>query len=623
MRSFLLKRVLVLFVSLLISLAATPATSLSNQLKNHPSPYLALHGEDPVAWQRWDKSVVARARREKKLIYLSIGYFSCHWCHVMQRESYRNPKIAAYLNKYFIPVKIDRELEPALDNRMITFAEVTIGAAGWPLNVFITPNGYPLYAVLYLKPDKFLQELQKLQQLWRTNPEQLEKIAARSTGSATGPGRPKLMKKQARAYIDRVVAESLALADPLAGGFGNQSKFPSVPQLEFLLQYLDRHPNQRLRRFLLLTLDEMAINGLRDHLGGGFFRYTVDANWETPHFEKMLYDNALLARLYLHAGQLFNRQDYRAIAIETLDFMSSQMQRPSGGLIASFSAVDKQNVEGGYYLWDVPTLARILSAKERRVYKLATRMFDQPPFADGYLPMRGMSVAAISKETGYSAKRVHSLYASARKKLLATRSQRDLPVDTKLLAAWNGLALSVFSEAARVTTSKRYHQTAAAIRRYLLTRLWQGGVLSRAVANGRPIGSAGLEDYAYVARGLYDWARLTGNREDYAQSRQVVQAAWRRFYSSGGWRRSDSSLIHAEPGQDAILDGPMPAPSGVLIDVSLRLARHLRDRNLRRQALAALNSGHKQISKAPFWYVSHVAAMFHALITGYSGLEAD
>lgn len=604
------------FFLTLICVLALPAqaASLRNQLKGHPSAYLALHGSDPVAWQKWQPSVMRRARRENKLVYLSIGYFSCHWCHVMQRESYKNARIAAFINKHFIPVKIDRELEAALDNRMIAFAEATLGAAGWPLNVFITPEGYPLYAMLYRKPGDFLKEVTRLQQLWQANANDLKKLAQRGSPRASGPGKPVLKIDVVKQHVRAMIAASLAIEDPISGGFGGQGKFPSVPQLEFLLQYQTHFPNNKIRKLLLNNLDAMMNNGLHDQLGGGFFRYTVDPHWQTPHFEKMLYDNVLLARLYLRAGRVLSRPDYTSVGQRTLKFLIQHMRLPTGGMMASFSAIDNKAVEGGYYLWSRQQLKDILSKREYRVYTRAAAIKDAAPFDAGYLPLLGENAAIIAKKTGLPLQTVRALLSTAQTKLMQQRSKRILPKDRKVLAGWNGLALSAYAEAARTENNAQYRKTAAGIRHYILTRLWNGRRLIRAQSKGKPFGSSGLQDYVYVARGLYDWALLSGNKKDLLMVQRIVDVAWQRFYSNKGWRQKDQSLIRAEPGSDAILDGPLPSPSAELIDLSLSLGHRLDDKKLRTRALAALNSGHDSLRKNPFWYAGHIKAMLNAWV---------
>lgn len=588
---------------------ADRALALENQLARHPSPYLAMHAEDPVAWQRWSQAAVDRARNNRKLLYISIGYFSCHWCHVMQRESYRDTDIAQFLNRNFIPVKVDRELQPALDARMIEFVEATQGRGGWPLNVFVTPDGHPLYAVLYLPPERFLQVIRRIHELWVTDRNQLAALARRAAVVAEGPGRPQIDAQRVRGYAAAAEKWALTMADPLQGGFGQRNKFPSVPQLEFLLERWQRSHDQELGDFLLLTLDKMAGRGLHDHLSGGFFRYTIDRAWTTPHFEKMLYGNAQLAQLYLRAARTFGRPAFEQVARRTLDFVVTELRTSAGAFIASLSAVDDRNVEGGYYLWDREQLQQILSARELRVYTMAAGMNGPAPFDQGYLPARALPSNEIASRLQLTKAEVEYVLAGATRKLYRARSRRGLPQDTKLLAGWNGLALSSFAYAARVTGDDGYRQVARGVRDYLMHELWDGSTLRRAVSHGKPVGRAAVEDYAYVAQGLLAWAKLGGRHQDYVQARAVVREGWNRFYGPRGWRLAETSLIEAEAGQDLILDGPMPSPPAVLARTSLELAARLDDQGLRDRALSALNSGHAQLARNPFWHATQVGSM--------------
>lgn len=592
--------------------AAAVAAPLANQMRQHPSPYLALHGDDPVAWQEWNAASVELARRTGKLLYLSIGYFSCHWCHVMQRESYRNAEIAAYLNANFIPVKVDRELEPALDARLIEFSEKTRGQAGWPLNVFVTPQGDPLYATLYHPPQEFMAILKRIEHLWRNDRARLAELARTEAVKPRGPGKPQVNAKDAQALAAQLVTEALKQADTMQGGFGEQSKFPQFPQLSFLLAQYERSRDARLKEFLLLTLDAIARNGLQDHLGGGFFRYAVDPSWQTPHFEKMLYDNAQLASLYLDAARQFGREDYRQLALRTLDFMLSDMRSASGAFIASLSALDDKGVEGGYYLWSDTELEQLLNRDEREIYRLHAGMTDVAPFEAGYLPLYSLSVTEIAKRRQQAPAEIEKLISSAQDKLRTARAKRVLPRDTKELAAWNGLALAAFAQAAQITKEPRYREAAQKLRDFLATRLWDGKVLARSQVQGKPSGKVALEDYAYVALGLSEWAALTGEAADYNLAKSIVTTAWKRFYGPKGFRLEENSLLVAEAGQDVLSDGSMASPSAVLAQTSLRLAAKTNDAALRRQTLAALNSGAAVIRENPFWFATPVSALLQA-----------
>jgi uncharacterized protein YyaL (SSP411 family) len=600
-----------LLAALLLFLAggAASAAPLVNQLKGNASPYLALHASDPVAWQEWGPEVVGRARRENKLIYLSIGYFSCHWCHVMQRESYRDADIAAYLNQHFIPVKIDRELEPALDARMIAFVEATRGRGGWPLNVFVTPEGHPLHATLYLPPDQFLGVLQRVAGLWQADSRSLAETARAEDNQV--PPVTTLPVRPVAALAADVVTTALKLADPLQGGFGAQSKFPMVPQWEFLLRHYEHQPDERLKAMLLLALDQMAQHALQDHLGGGFFRYTVDPGWSQPHFEKMLYDNALLARLYRHAARVFGRADYAAIADRTLDFMQAELNSPGGGMIAALSAVDAGGVEGGYYLWPQAQLAALLSKDEYRAYALRYGVSGSPVFDAGFLPVPVLAATEVAATLQLSQVSVDALLANSLKKLSAARARRQAPRDTKVLAAWNGLALAAYAEAARGGGKKEYAVTARSVRTYIATRLWDGVDLRRAEVNGRTLGSVTLEDYAYVALGLLEWAEFSGQEEDFRFTRQVVERAWAVSYGARGWQQPQAGVILPGAGAAGMTgDGPTPSPAGVLAQVSQRLASKYRDRALQARALGALRGNGARLADDPFWHVTELAGLF-------------
>jgi uncharacterized protein YyaL (SSP411 family) len=326
----------------------------------------------------------------------------------------------------------------------------------------------------------------------------------------------------------------------------------------------------------------------------------------------MLYDNVQLARLYRDAARVFGRDDYQRIATRTLDFMLRDLRAPSGAMIAALSALDGRGVEGGYYLWSAAELEKLLTPVEREVYRLHAGMIDAAPFESGYLPLRAMPTAAIAAQRKQALAEVEKQIASAEDKLRAARAQRVLPRDTKELAAWNGLALAAFAEAAQATKEPRYRAAAQAMRDFLAKELWDGNTLVRSRVHGKVSGKVALEDYAYVTLGLTAWAALTGEARDYALAQAVASAGWKRFYGPRGFRLEESSLLVTETGQDVLSDGPMPSPSAVLAEASLRLAERTGDKALRRQVLAALNSGSAAINANPFWYATPVAARLRA-----------
>ncbi|MGB5745134.1 MAG: DUF255 domain-containing protein [Sedimenticolaceae bacterium] len=589
-----------------MALLTVPAFALDNQLGAHPSPYLAMHGQDPVAWQDWGEAAVDLARAEDKLLFVSSGYFSCHWCHVMQRESYQNAAIADILNRHFVPVKLDRELHGALDAYLISFVEKTQGQAGWPLNVFLTPEGYPLIGATYLPPERFQAVLLGLNKSWQDERGRLRNLARRTLLELTlDTPQESVDPWSAPALQGALLEQTLTLADPMAGGFGDQSRFPMAPQLLTLLDLQARAPDQRLAEFLTLTLDNMAAQGLRDHLAGGFFRYTVDPTWQIPHFEKMLYTQALLAEVYLRASQVFGRDDYAAVARDTLAFVIREMGGPQGAFVASFSAVDGAGEEGGVYLWSIDQLHRLLGEQDTALARRYWRMLDISALDGGHLPRRGESVSQIAEAIEQPEEAVMARLQSIRGRLLDARAQRVLPVDQKELAGWNGLLLAALSRAARAWGDPEFRAVACRVRDFLRNRLWDGAGLRRAMAGDRALGKATLEDYAYVAYGMAQYARLSDDPADRTFVAALLDLSWQRFHGTSGWRRDDQPLIPGLGDEPALLEGALPAPSAVLI----RLALNSDDPALVAKAASAAVGARAQAQTEPFWYAGHLAAL--------------
>ncbi len=585
--------------------------SLDNRLADHPSPYLAMHGQDPVHWQDWGADVLALAQEQGRLIFVSSGYYACHWCHVMQRESYRNPDIARLLNQGFIAVKVDRELHPALDAYLIDFVQRTRGSAGWPLNVILTPEGFPVFGLTYAPPAQFRSVLERAGELWVQRRDTLITLARQAAQEAQSQSaKPKVGEKPDRRLLrQRLLSEALKLADEMEGGFGPQSRFPMAPQLLVLLDQLEREPNPPLLQWMELTLDQMAKQGMRDQLGGGFFRYTEDPGWQDPHFEKMLYTNALLVQVYLRAARLLQRSDYLEVARDTLDFALRDLAGEDGGFIASLSAVDDQGVEGGFYLWTEAELSDLLTPEELAVARLRWRLFGAPDHEAGYLPLRWRSEAQVAEEAGVALDEVHALLETATQKLLRRREQRSLPRDDKQLAGWNGLLLSALSEAVQQLSEPRYRAAGQALRSFLLEQLWDGKRIARAGSASHPIGTVGLQDYAYVACGLAAWSAVSGDAADSKLAARLVGDAWRRFFFEDGWQQSDTLRLPGQPREPALSDGPLPAPSAVIIELSRRLEPLQKDPAIASQVERALALSAPPTDRAPFWHASHAQVL--------------
>ena len=570
------------------------AQPLENQLKDSASPYLAAHASDPVAWQEWSPETLELARKENKLLFVSIGYFSCHWCHVMQAESYRNAEIAALINQNFIPVKVDRELDVALDAEMIAYAQNTLGNSGWPLNVFITPEGYPLYAILYEKPVRFKLVLDSLGKEWLKDSDGLKAIAknAVTTKEKQESKRIKLDASIAKKYRKLLVEDALSQADMLSGGLSVPRKFPLAPQLAALLQIDSQSHDAKLAEWLRLTLDQMASGGLRDHLAGGFFRYTIDPQWQRPHFEKMLYDNAQLVTIYLRAAQIFKQPAYRKIAFETLDFILREM-RIDGAFITSISALDDHGKEGGSYLWTEGQLKTILDKDDYQLISKIWGMSSASELEEGYLPLNRIEPSRDEQT------RLQQIYT----KLGQIRLERNTPKDTKLLSGLNGMVLEALSEAAVLDSG--YRKYADKLAEYMLHKLWQNDQLSKGMSNQKLLGQGDLEAYAYSASGLLHYAQLSSKPEQAGIAIQMAKSAWQKFYSANGFLLEQGGELARPYYQAAIEDGPLPSPSSVLIKMSLQSG----DKDLRIKAIHALEEGNELINRGPFWMATQVTAL--------------
>ncbi len=607
---------------ILFLLSMAQGAELENQLLDHPAPYLALHGDDPVAWQTWGEKAVQTAKTQNRILYLSIGYFACHWCHVMQQESYKNEEIASFLNENFIPIKVDRELEPALDRRLMDFAQQILGRGGWPLNVFVTPSGHPIYAVLYAPPAQFLETLKRLQQVWETDPERVSNLVSKESITQFPATNSNLNRQVFSAIIQDAVKGVMARADLQHGGFGQQQKFPSTPQLKYLLKRIALNPDPEVREFLERTLNAMATRGMHDHLAGGFFRYTTDSNWAIPHFEKMLYDNANLAEIYILAGKILDKPEYHAIARQTLDFMVDNMWDSDGALVSSFSAVDDNNIEGGSYLWTPAQIRNILNAEQAHLILALWELDRESEFPAGNHARFFISLEHYASTNGIDFKTARDLYEQSRLLLLKSRQQRALPVDDKLLAGWNGLALSTYVEAAKRYADGSYADIARDIRDFLVEQVWDGKDLHRSLARGELMGQASLEDFAYVSRGLLDWAIYNQSQDDVEIVLELVNQGWQRFYRFNGWYQGDGTLLAPASGEELIADAANQSPSAVLISVSLRLAEYLKSQkieevladDLQTRSLGALNRSEVLLTRAPFWFVSQLDVLSRAMV---------
>jgi hypothetical protein len=485
---------------------------MPNHLIHESSPYLLQHANNPVDWYPWGEAALEKARLEDKPILLSIGYAACHWCHVMAHESFENETIARMMNEWFINIKVDREERPDLDSIYMQAVVALTGQGGWPMTVFLTPQGEPFFGGTYFPPlprygmPAFSQVLQSVAAAWRQQRHEVnqsaEQIMAHLKQASQG-----LMGQDSRKITASLVEASVQVLagrfDARWGGFSPAPKFPQPMVIEFLLREYVRSGNASALNMAEVTLEKMARGGMYDHLGGGFARYSTDPYWLVPHFEKMLYDNAQLARVYLHAWQITRKSFYRQVVEETLDFLQREMTHPEGGFFSSQDA-DSEGEEGKFYTWSKKEIERLLG-EEADLFARVYDVTDYGNWEGKNILHLAVTPGELALEMGLGPEEIEARLKACRQKLYTIRQQRIHPgLDDKVLVSWNGLALAVFAEAGSVLERMDYLDTAVRNARFIYDRMRaENGRLFRTWRAGSKAKLKGfLEDYAFLANGL-------------------------------------------------------------------------------------------------------------------------
>ena len=573
---------------------------MPNRLIDETSPYLLQHANNPVDWYAWGPEALERARAEDKPILLSVGYSACHWCHVMERESFEDREIAGRMNESFVCIKVDREERPDIDSIYMSAVQAMTGQGGWPMTVFLTPDGKPFYGGTYFPPEDrggmpaFPRVLEAIARVYRedrgsvvsTTGELLKRMQQVAVGA--GGLEPLTADVAYQAY--RGIAGHF---DDRHGGVGLEPKFPQAMTYEFLLRYYVRTQEPDALDMVELTLDRMANGGIYDQLGGGFHRYSTDTYWLVPHFEKMLYDNALLVRLYLHAYQVTGKPLYKKVVEETLDYVGREMTDPLGGFYSSQDA-DSEGVEGKFFVWRPEEIVSVLGAADAAVFN---RYFGVTPKGN----FEGHSILNVAPETASDGE-PDPLLRSSRAKLFDEREKRVRPDrDDKVLTAWNGMMLAAFAEAAAVLSRADYLNIADQNANFLLFNLREDGRLLRTYKDGRAKLKGYLEDYAFLIDGLLALHEVDFDQswlgEAVALGRDMVDLFWDepsgQFYDTG--RDHESLVIRPRD----ISDNAIPSGSSTATDALLRLAVVTGDSDLARRAATALRSVRKLMARFP------------------------
>ena len=601
---------------------------MPNRLANETSPYLLQHKDNPVDWYPWGDEALAKARAEDRPVFLSIGYSACHWCHVMERESFENEEIAALMNEHFISIKVDREERPDVDSIYMAAVQAMTGRGGWPMSVFLTPEGEPFYSGTYFPPEDrggmpaFPRVLAAVADAYQNRKAEVLTTTSQIVGE---------LRKQtaARASTEPLTRDLIAQAyralapnfDGDHGGFGGAPKFPQAMIYEFLLRYWHATGDGEALQMVEQTLQQMARGGMYDQLGGGFHRYSTDERWLVPHFEKMLYDNALLAQLYLHAFQATGEERYRRVVEETLSYVEREMLHPDGGFYSAQDA-DSEGEEGKFFVWEADEIDELLGEEAARVVRAYYDVTEHGNFEGRNILWRPESDEEVAAELGIAVDELLAAVDDARPMLLAAREKRVRPgLDDKVLTAWNALMQKAFAEAGSVLRESRYIEIAQRNADFILGSLQRDGRLLRtwkASADGGEAKLNGyLEDYAYLIDALLSLYEATFERsrltDATALADRMVELFWDTdagvFFDTG----TDHEQLVVRPRD--VFDNATPSGGAAAALALLRLGVLTGEPEYQRLAVSSLRSVRDFVANAPTGFAHWLAALDFYLST--------
>ena len=594
---------------------------MPNRLAHSTSPYLLQHAHQPVDWYPWGPEALEKARRENKPIFLSIGYAACHWCHVMARESFEDPEIARLLNRHFVPIKVDREEHPEVDRVYMQAVIAMTGQGGWPLSVFLTPEGEPFYGGTYFPPEprhglpSFRQVLEAVIRAWQEDEAGVRASAARLREPLRLQLRGSLQSQPGRNLTPHLLEEAVEALnrdfDARHGGWGYAPKFPRATVLEFLLRQAARG-HGRAREMAVHTLAAMAQGGMYDVLGGGFHRYSVDMSWWVPHFEKMLYDNALLARVYLYGYLLTAAEPLRRVVEATLAFLLREMRHPEGGFYSSLDA-DSEGREGAFYTWTPEEVARYLPDEERDLFLRAYGLTGPPQMEDGRYVLRRMYTDRdLAARFGLSEEEVRARLARARARLFQVRETRPRPrADDKILLGWNALAVWALAEAAFYLKRKDWLQAAREAAHFLLTRLRREGRWHRGWRQGRVTPTpAYLADHAALGLALLALYRAHPDLRWYREAEEQARLIREGFSDpEGGWADTPAGYRAPLTRPRTLEDQVIPSGNALTVTLWLHLYVYTGDSSYRREAEELLRGMASVMTYAPLGFGQWLCAL--------------
>ena len=581
---------------------------MPNRLTGETSPYLLQHASNPVDWYPWGDEALKRAKDEDKPILLSIGYSACHWCHVMERESFENEAIAGLMNEHFVSIKVDREERPDLDAVYMEAVQMLTGSGGWPMTVFLTPDGRPFYGGTYFPPvDRynmpgFPSLLESVANSYHNSRDEIDRVTAQLTEQMGRTGQmPKGDSPLTVETLHRAYTTLATNFDYQNGGTGTAPKFPQAMNLEVLLRYYNHGYNDRALEMVDLTLEKMARGGIYDQIAGGFARYSTDAYWLVPHFEKMLYDNALLARLYLHAHQATGRGMYRRITEETLDYILREMTGPEGGFFSATDA-DSEGEEGKFFVWSPDEIEAVLGAEEAGIFNGFFGVRQGGNFEGETILNITQKASEYAQQHGVDMDRLVDVVQRGKTALWAEREKRIHPLlDDKVLASWNGMMLRSFAEAGATLERQDYVDAAVKNASFLLGAMSPDGKLLRSYREGQAKLPGYLEDYSFVADGLLALYEATFDQRWLTESIGLADRMIELFWDDAVGGFYDTSAEHDQlvVRPRDVLDNAQPCGGSVATDILLKLAVITGNEEYRVKAATPLRTLSELMGRAP------------------------
>jgi len=580
-----------------------------NNLIKETSPYLLQHAYNPVKWYPWGDAAIKKAKEENKPIFLSVGYSACHWCHVMAHESFENQEIAQVMNENFINIKVDREERPDIDDIYQKVCQLTTGSGGWPLSVFLTPDQRPFYAGTYFPPldsygrPGFGSLVRQLAQAWKEKRHDVEAASENFFNTLKKTESISIPSKLDKSILDEAAVNLLSLGDLINGGFGHAPKFPNAANLSFMLRYAKISGISRFREFVLMTLTKMANGGIYDQLGGGFHRYSTDSRWLVPHFEKMLYDNALLPPVYAEAYQLTRDERYLEIIKETLRYVLREMTSSDGGFYSAQDA-DSEGEEGKYYVWKKRQVQEILG-NDSDIFCLYYDITDGGNFEGHNILHNNINLSTVAFQFGKKESEVKEIIKRCKEKLLEVRTKRVPPGrDDKILVSWNALMISAFVKGYRVTDETNFLRAAQKCIQFIEKKMTKNGELLHTYKDGQAKLKAYLDDYAYFMNALLDYFEASPSKRYLDIAISCANYLLEHF-----WDEKEQSFFFTADNHEKLIvrtknifDLSLPSGNSVAAGALLRLYHITQEKKYLDTALKVMGSLSTMAAENPFGF---------------------